>query len=93
MTSENLNILKWLTDIVKEDGKLFIISLLLISNAFTLKMYIDQRREFDVLSDKYVTVSETIRKEMNEEKDIRIAELRQLVITLNNRIINNNKDD
>lgn len=85
--NNKLNIWKWLVDIVKSDNRSFIIGILLISNTFTINMYFDQRVKYDTLSDKYIDLSECIRKEINLEKDARINELRTLVIRLNEEII------
>lgn len=82
-----ISIWKWLVNIVKDDGRSFFIAVLLISNTFTISMYFDQRTKYDELSDKYINLSENIRKEINEEKDGRITELRTLVIELNREII------
>ena len=94
--NNKLNVWKWLVDIVKSDNRSFIIGILLISNTFTINMYFDQRVKYDTLSDKYIELSETIRKEINLEKDERINELRNVVIRLNdelNKIKRTNNDD
>lgn len=93
-----INVWKWLVDIVKQDGRSFFIAILLITNTYSINMYFDQRTKYDELSDKYINLSEQIRKEINEEKDGRIVELRNLVIELNQEIIkikrtNDDNDD
>ena len=96
--NNKLNVWKWLVDIVKSDNRSFIIGILLISNTFTINMYFDQRAKYDTLSDKYIELSESIRKEINLEKDERINELRTIVIRLNEeltkiKITNNDNDE